>query len=158
MMGSTRDAKRKILYPYIVPIEDTRQRQGVMMESFKLGSMCLRKEMLDRGALSVCGLSVGISRAFILDHYANATMTSRVSRNTLISTYPSTALQPAATIMMIAALEATDATRNARNKARTMCSSREDVQSLGGRTEGMMPGRRKRQAETQRPTRWNTRR
>ena len=67
-------------------------------EAPKPGGMCLWERSLDRSALSVCGLSVALSMAYILDLDTHATMTPKASHNILISAYRSTALQSDATL------------------------------------------------------------
>ena len=65
--------------------------------------------------------------------------------------YPSTALQPVATLSTITALEATVATQGAWDK-HTCCSCDTELgQSLGGMQESISAGVQIRQAETQKP-------
>jgi len=66
-------------------------------EAFKLGWACLWKEILGRSAFSVCGLSVVLSMAYILDPDTHAAMSSKGSHSILMSIYSSIVLRPAAT-------------------------------------------------------------
>jgi len=161
MIGSTKDAKRKMVRPRIFAATS-----GLFWNSyvaFGLNRGCSNGLMVQPSKrvfatkwywggfwlkMRAWGWEPMIHLSIVLD------TRRRISTDIIHHThfhYPSTALQPAVTISKITAFEATDATRGAWNLHTQYPYHAKLARSLGERTESIVVGVQIGQAETQRP-------